>query len=207
MRAAGLLLVATVGKFNQRDKEKGDRKIFRTQLDTPINRSGTCSRRAAMKTAAGRQLIVVYDEGHNLSNQQTQLLMELEPDALIAASATMRVPQALAFTIERLRREKGWTDDELVTSVKSSKVVESGLVKKHILLGGYMTPMESAVDDLLAAMKEAEEAAVALGLFLPAEGHLRQQYQCRGRRHHQGRYGAAIPRAPGAANSNLASSR
>jgi type III restriction enzyme len=29
----GLLLVATVGKFNQRDKEDGDRKIFRVQLD------------------------------------------------------------------------------------------------------------------------------------------------------------------------------
>ena len=29
----GLLLVATVGKFNQRDKEEGDRKIFRVQFD------------------------------------------------------------------------------------------------------------------------------------------------------------------------------
>ena len=31
--ARGLVLVATVGKFNQRDKEEGDRKIFRVQLD------------------------------------------------------------------------------------------------------------------------------------------------------------------------------
>src|SRR6266849_487887 len=29
----GLLLVATVGKFNQKDKDQGDRKIFRVALD------------------------------------------------------------------------------------------------------------------------------------------------------------------------------
>jgi type III restriction enzyme len=29
----GLILVATVGKFNQKDKEEGDRKIFKTGLD------------------------------------------------------------------------------------------------------------------------------------------------------------------------------
>jgi type III restriction enzyme len=102
---------------------------------------------------------VVYDEGHNLSNLQTQLLMDLGPDALIAASATTRVPQALSSTIERLRREKGWGEGELVTTVPSSAVVASGLVKKHIDLGGYLTPMESAVDDLLAGMAEAEQAS------------------------------------------------
>jgi type III restriction enzyme len=160
----GLLLVATVGKFNQRDKEEGDRKIFRTQLDTADRSLWEQLKARRDENGRRRHLIVVYDEGHNLSNLQTQLLMELVPDALIAASATMRVPQALAVTIERLRREKGWADADLVTSVQSSEVVDSGLVKKHILLGGYVTPMEGAVDDLLEAMGEAEGAAKALGV-------------------------------------------
>jgi len=164
--ARGLLLVATVGKFNQRDREEGDRKIFQTQLDTADASLWDQLKRRRDGKGFRRQLIIVYDEGHNLSNQQTQLLMELQPEALIAASATTRVPQALAYTIERLRKEKGWHDEDLITAVKSPEVVESGLVKKQILLGGYTTPMESAVDDLLAAMKEAEEAAIALGLPL-----------------------------------------
>jgi type III restriction enzyme len=160
----GLLLVATVGKFNQRSKEEGDRKIFHLRLDS-ADRS-LWEQLKARRDAEGRRriLVIVYDEGHNLSNQQTDLLMELMPDALIAASATMRVPQVLAGTIERLRKEKGWNDANLVTSVRSSEIVASGLVKKHIMLGGYTTPMESAVDDLLMAMTEAGQSAEDLGL-------------------------------------------
>ena len=160
----GLLLVATVGKFNQRDKEDGDRKIFRVQLDVADRSLWDLLK--ARKDAAGRrrQLIVVYDEGHNLSDLQTQLLLELQPDALIAASATMRIPEALAGTINRLRQDKAWSEADFVTAVRSSEVVASGLVKKHILLGGYVTPMESAVDDMLGEIKAAEGAAVALGL-------------------------------------------
>ena len=164
--ARGLLLVATVGKFNQRDKEKGDRKIFQTQLDDADQSLWGLLKARRDASGRRRQLIIVYDEGHNLSNQQTLLLMELEPDALIAASATTRVPQALTPTIERLRREKSWADEDLVTTVSSSEVVKFGLVKKQIMLGGYMTPMETAIDDLLAAMKEAETSAVGLGLSL-----------------------------------------
>ncbi|MDC6128997.1 hypothetical protein [Burkholderia gladioli] len=160
----GLLLVATVGKFNQRDKEDGDRKIFRVQFDV-ADRSLWDLLKARRDTARRRRpLIVVYDEGHNLSNLQTQLLMELEPDALIAASATMRIPEALSGTIERLRRDKQWRDSDFVTAVRSSEVVESGLVKKHIMLGGYVTPMEIAVSDLLDEMAEAVRSAADLGL-------------------------------------------
>jgi type III restriction enzyme len=160
----GLLLVATVGKFNQRDKEEGDRKIFRVQLDV-ADRSLWDMLKVRMDTSRRRRpLIIVYDEGHNLSNLQTQLLLELEPDALIAASATLRIPEALSSTIERLRRDKLWTDGDFVTSVRSSDVVKSGLVKRHIMLGGYVTPMEIAVNDLLAEMKDAAQAAADLGL-------------------------------------------
>jgi type III restriction enzyme len=160
----GLLLVATVGKFTQRNKEEGDRKVFRVQLDVADRSLWEQLRARRDGQGRRRHLIVVYDEGHNLSNLQTQLLMDLGPDALIAASATTRVPQALSNTIERLRREKGWGDHELVTTVRSSAVVASGLVKKHIMLGGYLTPMESAVDDLLGEMAEAERVAAGLGL-------------------------------------------
>lgn len=158
-----LLLVATVGKFNQRDREGGDRKIFRVALDVAEQSLWNLLK----ERKAGRQhrpLIVVYDEGHNLSDQQTELLLDLSPDALIAASATTRIPNALNNIIGRLRQDKGWSDDDLVTTVRSSEVVASGLVKKNILLGGYVTPMETAVDEMLREMRGAETSSKALGL-------------------------------------------
>jgi type III restriction enzyme len=160
----GLMLVATVGKFNQKDKDQGDRKIFRVALD--VAEQSLWDLLKTRKDAQGRRrpFIIVYDEGHNLSDQQTKLLLELDPDALIAASATLRIPEALSKTIGRLQEDKGWTDSEFVTSVKSAKVVESGLVKRHIMLGGYVTPMEDAVNDLLTTMRKAQVEAKRLGL-------------------------------------------
>lgn len=164
----GLLLVATVGKFNQKDKEKGDRKIFQTGLDMADQSLWDLLRERRDSKGRKRPFLVVYDEGHNLSDQQTQLLLELGPDGLIAASATMRVPEGLSKILDRLRADKGWTDKELITSVRSADVVASGLIKKHIMLGGYITPMEIAVNEMLAEMKQAESAAGSLGLpFLP----------------------------------------
>jgi type III restriction enzyme len=160
----GLLLVATVGKFNQRDKDQGDRKIFKVALD--VAELPLWELLKSRKTAEGikRPFVVVYDEGHNLSDQQTRLLMELNPDALIVASATLRIPEALAGTIERLQRDKDWKEDDFVTSVKSMDVVKSGLVKQNILIEGYVTPMEDAIHGLLKTMHQTETEARKHGL-------------------------------------------
>lgn len=164
----GLLLVATVGKFNQKDKDQGDRKIFSVGFDVAKDSLWQLLKKRKTATSHRRPLIVVYDEGHNLSNQQTALLMELEPDALIAASATLRVPDALVHTMDRLRADLKWMDADFVTSVNSSRVVESGLIKKEIMLGGYVTPMEICIGEMLQEFRRAEAAACALGQpFLP----------------------------------------
>jgi len=155
----GLLLVATVGKFNQADKEKGDRKIYQLAFDVASQSLWDMLKQRRDSSGRKRPFIVVYDEGHNLTDQQTQLLLDLEPDALIAASATMRIPPELAQRLTRLRQDKGWTDVDFITVVKSSDVVESGLVKQRILLGGYVTPMEVAIDDMIDSMKRVEAAA------------------------------------------------
>lgn len=164
----GLVLVATVGKFNQKEKETGDRKIFRVGWDVADESLWEMLKNRKDSRGIRRPLIVVYDEGHNLSNQQTGLLLELEPEALIAASATMKVPEALTRIISRLRDDAEWTDADMVTTVPSTKVVESGLVKKQIMLGGYVTPMEIAINDMLADIQRAQDAAKGLGVkFVP----------------------------------------
>lgn len=159
-----LLLVATVGKFNQKDKEAGDRKIFKVGMD--VADKSLWDRLKIRKDEKGRRrpLIVVYDEAHNLSNQQTEMLAELAPDALLAASATIRIPPELTKTIDRLKQDKGWKDEDFVTAVPSGEVVLAGLVKKHIMLGGYVTPMELCITDLVKEMHGAEKAAQVLDL-------------------------------------------
>jgi type III restriction enzyme len=160
----GLILVATVGKFNQKDKEQGDRKIFQVGLDVAEESLWEMLKVRRTREGIRRHLIIVYDEGHNLSNQQTALLLELSPDALIAASATLRIPEAVGKILDRLRQDKNWREADIVTAVRSSEVVKSGLVKRQILICGYVTPMEIAINELLAEMRNADAAAERLGL-------------------------------------------
>lgn len=164
----GLLLIATVGKINQKDKEYGDRRVFQTGLDNADSSLWDMLKKRESYKGEKRDLIIVYDEGHNLSDQQTQILLDLSPTALIAASATTRVPKALEWYIARLKNEKGMKDKDLVVAVSNKEVVDSGLIKKHISLGGYLTPMELTINSLLEDMKEAEEAAIKYDCrFLP----------------------------------------
>ena len=164
----GLILIATVGKINQKDKEAGDRHVFQTGFDNADSSLWEMLKKRESYAGVKRDLIIIYDEGHNLSDQQTQILLDLSPTALIAASATTKVPKALEWYIARLKNEKSMKDKDLVVAVSNKEVVESGLIKKHISLGGYLTPMELAINNLLDDMKETEYAAKKYGCrFLP----------------------------------------
>lgn len=145
-----LLLVATVGKFNQKDMEKGDRMVYKVNLDNADISLWDMLKERQFQNGIKRSFIIVYDEGHNLSDQQTELLLKLNPDAIISASATMRIPEILnRKVIQRIIDDKEWTVQDFITTVRSKDVVKRGLIKKHISLGGYVTPMEDAVDELI----------------------------------------------------------
>jgi len=161
-----LVYIATVGTFNQKDKDAGKLKLFKSEIDN-ADRSTWDALKARM-TAAGirRPLLVVYDEAHNLTDQQTDLLMELEPDALLLASATPKLPQAIVRIIDDLKEDLHWSDANLTTYVASKDVVDAGLVKRQILLGGYQAQMEETIDDLLVDMATADKAVAHLGLSI-----------------------------------------
>jgi type III restriction enzyme len=132
----GLLYFATVGTFNQRDRENSNLKIF--ALDTDDIESTRWEALKVRETADGqrRPLLVVYDEAQNLSDQQTTLLLEQQPAGLLLASATLRFPaQFDAEVIQPLRTQGDYKDEDLITSVKSSTVVASGLVALPIRVG------------------------------------------------------------------------
>lgn len=156
-----IIALSTVGTFNQKDKQDGSLRVHKVGEDRSDESLWDLIRNRPSTPSGRRPLIVVYDEGHNLSDQQTELILELEPDVILVASATMRNPARLARLIQRLRNH-GWSDEQLVTTVNSKEVVEAGLVKKQIILGGYATIMESAINDLITGMRRVEKKAKRL---------------------------------------------
>jgi type III restriction enzyme len=161
-----LVYFATVGTFNQKEKEKGERLVFKSEIDTAEDSVWNELKLRTDGDRVRRPLLIVYDEGHNLTDQQIGLLLELQPDALIAASATMRLPHGLALEVKALK-EAGWTDEQLVTHIPPKEVAESGLVKSAVLIGGYEAAMEETINSLIADMKDAEEQAAALDVGRP----------------------------------------
>lgn len=161
-----LIYIATVGTFNQRDKDAGKLRLFQSELDNADVSTWESLRTRLTSSAVRRPLVIVYDEAHNLTEQQTGLLMELEPDALLLASATHRLPQAVLGVINELKSSLGWSDDDLTTYVASKDVVEAGLVKRQVSLGGYQAQASQTIDDLLQDLEAADRAIDELGLSL-----------------------------------------
>jgi type III restriction enzyme len=158
-----IVYFATVGTFNQKDKENGSLVIYRCDIDTADQSTWDSIKQRLTRDNLRRPLIVVYDEAHNLSDQQTDLLMELEPTAFLLASATMRLPERLAKEVELLKAN-GWDDESLVTAVDAKAVADSGLVKSTVVLAGYQSPMEETIAALIADFEQAEEDGKNYGL-------------------------------------------
>lgn len=161
-----LIYLATVGTFNQQSREQGSLKLFQSDIDNADDSIWAALKSRMTSVAVRRPLLVVYDEAHNLTDQQTSLLMELEPDALLLASATPKLPLAIVKVTTDLKEALGWGDADLTTYVSSSDVVEAGLVKRRVLLGGYQGQMEEIIDDLLDHVADADQAVSDLGLSL-----------------------------------------
>lgn len=164
-----LLYFATVGTFNQKDREKSNLKIF--SIDTDSIESTRWEALKIRERADGqkRPLVIVYDEAQNLSDQQTTLLLEQQPSVFLLASATLRFPAQFDIgVIQQLRSQGGYSDEDLITQVKSSTVVSSGLVKGIISLNGLNVPMQETISEMLSDLREAEAVARSQKLnFLP----------------------------------------
>lgn len=163
--ARPLVYFATVGTFNQKDKEDGSLRVHKSDVDNMERSVWDALRQRTDTSGVRRPLVVVYDEAQNLSDQQTELLLELEPEALLVASATMKLPARLASEVEHLKRA-GYSDGDLITKVPTSEVVVAGLIKETVLLEGYNSPMEETIEGMLDALKETREEANNAGISL-----------------------------------------
>ncbi|MBR0833186.1 DEAD/DEAH box helicase family protein [Bradyrhizobium manausense] len=164
-RHNSLLYFATVGTFNQEKKEGGTLNVFKSAIDEAQTSTWESLKIRPDVNAFRRPLIVVYDEAHNLSDNQVRLLLELEPDGFLLATATSRLPELLeSGVIDHLKKIGGLQDTDLQTQVSAADVAASGLIKSHINLIGRQSPMEDVVNELLDDMKLASSAAKSQGL-------------------------------------------
>ncbi|WP_257827270.1 DEAD/DEAH box helicase family protein [Burkholderia glumae] len=169
-----LLILATTGLFNNKDQAEGALNIYKQDQDLFGNQSPWERLIERADNGERRPLIIVYDEGHNLSPQQTELLAELEPDAYLLASATLKLPDT--FNKSVIQHIKLWVDDAggnakafkslksldehgepcverfITTSVESEKVVDAQLVKRAIQFDGTTSSMETCLDELTARL-------------------------------------------------------
>ena len=162
------LFFATVGTFNQKDKEEGSRRIFKSSIDDAIRSTWESLKLRRVQDETRRPLVVVYDEAHNLSEQQTALLLELEPDALLLSTATQRVPDRIDQEIvDVLHRSGGFSEPDLITLVDAKAVADSGLIKSTIELVGRQAPMEAVIREMLDEMAKTESDSRVFGLHGP----------------------------------------
>lgn len=166
--SAPLVVMSTIGYFGQ-DQANTSLTVYSHNKDTWGGKPWDALE--SRKSADGRRrpLIIVYDEAHNLTDFQTAILLDLKPDAFLAASATMVVRPRLQTVINYLQHggwslepasdEPGTPSKSLVTRIQNKAVVNAGLVKRAVVLGGYDATMEAMVDDLLAQLKVTDGAA------------------------------------------------
>jgi type III restriction enzyme len=182
-----LMLMTTTGLFNNKDQAEGALNIYQKDKDLFGDESPWDRLIARKYNDKRRPMLIVYDEGHNLSEQQTELLAELEPDAYLLASATLRLPsnfqksviQPIKLWVEEAGDADAFlelkaTDDSgepaaeafITTAVSSDRVVEAQLVKKAIQFDGTTSAMERCLDDLTKRMQVLETEIIEQGLAI-----------------------------------------
>lgn len=180
-----LLILATTGLFNNKDQSAGALNIYKRDADLFGEQSPWERLIQRVAGAVRRPLLIVYDEAHNLSEQQTDILGELEPDAYLLASATLKLPDNFNKTVVQPIRlwvdsaedhsafkslgavdTQGLPDPRLfiTTAVDSKAVVEAELVKKAIQFDGTTSTMEASLDELIERMKTLEDEVESRGL-------------------------------------------
>lgn len=167
------LFFATVGKFNTRDKE--GRKVYASQVDAADESIWEMLRRRASNDGMRRPLIVVYDEAHNLSDQQTDILLKLDPDCFLLSTATSRVPRLLKTEVVDQLYRNDFADEDLIYAVPPSEVAASELIKAKVALVGRRAPMEDVISEMYEDLVAATDDAAKYNL----PGQPKAVYVCR----------------------------
>ncbi len=138
------ILVSTVAAWNSSEKDE------RLNVHRESKDWGEGTRWDQLKAKRQRPLWVVYDEAHNTTTEQIELLDDLDPAGFFVASASPvkgKLQQYLTGLSEEERKKR-------VIPISTKAVVDAELLKSTI----SVTDFESSTDEMLAEVVKRRDA-------------------------------------------------
>jgi len=136
------ILVSTVAAWNSSVK---DDRLNVHRID-PNSDWGDKSRWEQLKTLRQRPLYVVYDEAHNTTTEQVELLDDLDPSGFFIASASPvkgKLQSYLTLLPDEQRKQR-------IISVATRDVVDAQLLKSTISVADYDSSPDEMIKDVVA---------------------------------------------------------
>ena len=148
------ILVSTVAAWNSAEKD------VRLNVHAVKQDWGEKSRWNQLKADRSRPLWIVYDEAHNTTTEQIELLDDLDPAGFLVASASP-VGGKLQFYLTALTEEQR---KQRIIPVRTRDVVDCQLLKSTISLADYQSSTEEMLSDVVKRRKELQDQLVVSGI-------------------------------------------
>jgi type III restriction enzyme len=147
------ILVSTVAMWNSSEKDE------RLNVHRACPDWGDKTRWDRLKSDRTRPLWVVYDEAHNTTSEQVELLDDLNPAGFFVASASS-LKGRLQFYLSSLPPD---IRAERLVPVSTKAVVDAELLKSTISLADYDSSPEEMLLDVVAKRDRLQTALAAIG--------------------------------------------
>jgi type III restriction enzyme len=145
------VMVSTVAMWNSSEKDE------RLNVHRPYPDWGARTRWDRLKLDRKRPLWVVYDEAHNTTSDQVELLDDLSPAGFFVASAS-NLKGKLLFYLSSLPEN---IRNERIIPVSTRSVVEAQLLKSTISLADYDSSADEMIHDAMKRREDLEAALIA----------------------------------------------
>jgi type III restriction enzyme len=146
------IIVSTVAGWNSSEKDE------RLNVHRPCPDWGERTRWDRLKLDRQRPLWVVYDEAHNTTTEQVELLDDLNPAGFFVASAS-QIKGRLQFYLSSLPQE---IREKRIAPIKTRDVVDAELLKSTISLADYASPAEEMIVDVVKRREDLEKGLKSL---------------------------------------------
>ena len=150
------IIVSTVAGWNSAEKDE------RLNVHRPRPDWGNRTRWDRLKLDRRRPLWVVYDEAHNTTTEQVELLDDLNPAGFFVASAS-QIKGRLQFYLSSLPED---VRQQRIVPISTRAVVDAQLLKSTISLADY----DSSIDEMITDVVKRRDDLVRrlIGLSSPA---------------------------------------
>lgn len=142
------VLVSTVAMWNSSEKDE------RLNVHRPCPDWGSRTRWDRLKLDRKRPLWVVYDEAHNTTTDQVELLDDLNPAGFFVASAS-QIKGKLQFYLSSLPEE---VRQQRIVPISTRAVVEAQLLKSTISLADYDSSPDEMIQDVVQRRQDLQKS-------------------------------------------------